>query len=72
MSGTSQYDSVSALKTQAEQCGFHVVDQHGDFFEVEFMGVVDRAALGDFCTAFLNYSLREVQNLSDNDHRDPI
>lgn len=59
---------ADGLASMASQCGFQVLDRHGSYIEVEFIGIVDQTCLREFCAAFQRYAVRDcviVENQSD-------
>ena len=66
------------LIAKAAECGIHVVDTYGPFYEIEFLSIVDAQALIDFITAFRSYSERDaaqqmaILSASEQPDSDPV
>lgn len=56
-----QIDATDVILNRAQEAGFDIIDQHGQYFEVQFMGVVDRATLARFIYAMSLYGQAELR-----------
>lgn len=55
---------TQTLETAAAEAGIQILDTEGGYYEIEFLGVVDRQTLLAFVAAMRAYGERELEHVT--------